>query len=1669
MSTVATGGGGGIFQARVGALYVANMLTGLPTAFSLQGARVQELRFEARYTGAHTDDIYCRISDAKGTQLQLIQCKRGLNATAGDKDFIDGLQGAWRDFLGLENSPFDRACDILVLATISSAKAANQAAKCLCELARASIDLADFLQKLDSNLFNKKHKDTWSAFKTISKETLIEKYTEELVFQLLRRLRIDIHDLAVDSSQELSLVQALLSSGTCNDSGELVWDGLVSYVQEQGITAGTITPSTWLSTAKEGLRAAVSRLTSSSGLGSIAERLSNRAQTQLSLISTSLPNGVHVNRSESVWRVLAGFEERQLVVLTGGPGAGKSAVVSELAPLLRESGPLLFFKAEDLGQPSLAAMQSLSGLPDPLLGIDALLSTAQPTVIIDSLEKALEAQNSGALEELLALVRKNKGARLCITTRSYALNGLYTHFLSSFSCQIVEVPLLTDSEMSAAVAGSPLDELISKDVGVREVLRAPYYLELAFNSINTGVVLLSSSENDLRRMLWTERVAPSTGLPLGLSRRRQIAFDAVCYLRTERFAQFVEAPTDAEAVISLLQDAVLLQDEAERVAPAHDVLEDWALFFQVEREVRSAERDWTALFKKLGVHAGMRRALRSWTAQKSAEGDEDAFALLQAALRPESTIPQLWCDEVAIGLLRSERVEDLIEKLGGNGSFNNVALLQRLSHLLRVACKGPTSIDYSYLADDPANKEHLARIGMAAPVGKAWDVMIGLIAMTFPTLPPEAHSWVAQLAEDAIAHDPSWYQPSQRVANVFNIAEHYCSRDKESWYRGQSIGKRFYALLCRCSGADPARFKVFVDTLIERISCDTNHRDFYAEERLEFLTNVKHCREPAYFSPDLVREAFCALYIETEPRRARHHYSTGWEESLGLSDRAAHKFFPPSTLQGPFRSLLLYSFVKSVHFVVELCNHAATSFAKSNPEEITVISFDKSPNGRPHICGWRFWSAYRGNSVSSDVLKCALMALEERLLIDAKNQPTLVSKALELILEIGESSFTTGLVAGVLMANPSLVTQRMLSIFKYPDFFGDDIARSVGEASALAIHGGHDGLDKERQKERMASNQLPHRRQHLETLVLQLQFNRSDLRDSIFAILDKHTKDLENTIGASDGWRMGLKRMDVRGLKFGEPLGEERLLPLEIAELAPDLKVASDKAELHNQLMNRLATLRLWAGAVTQPGLSSAQGTVDRFSSAAEVYEEFIFLREEFKGQGDTMLFGLDDELPCALIQRWPTDSSDALQWAKDYLLDVTFHYQRNDAWLRSDYIALELRAKTLILLASLDPTLPRVAEALANVITEPVWKVRRSAAIAISEVLRIKQPLVSNILTTGLAQYAEALETSPQKSRDFVDEVRDAKRKALVAALANAEPGRRPEPSSLGAVKEWTIALDAARSEMPETWRVQVLTTLARLVADQEGKPRLDRYDSDYVDFDARLELGDLLAAELLGQRTDQTHIFEVLDYCIENAPELSERVLESTLSGILKREYANAEAFWRVWDRAAGKILSDESLRTSSRRSYSKYEKPLAVLLFGTMRWPISWHDIPLLQHRPDFVANCLEVAGDSRYALERLLALMAGVGRATAVPSALVQLRDAMRRAPADIFDNGNALWDAETVCQVAVHEHRQVLLRNVNLRMSTLDILDCLVIAGSSLAFQLRDYLATSPIAGGDETI
>lgn len=1673
VSPIATGGAGGVFQARVATLYLANMLTGAQTTFGLQGGRVRSLRVEARYTGAHTDDIYCRLQGKSSEWLQLVQCKRGLDAVPSNTDFVESLEGAWRDYLGVEKSPFERSCDVLVIATVAPSTAASRAAKRICELSRASSDLGDLLQKLQSGLFNAQHKRTWESFVTVSKATLEEKYSDVELFSLLRRLRIDIHDLGSDSSQELSLVHALLESDSPGGYGERVWNGLFTYAFEQGVQVGTITPATWKDTASQDLQALVSGVSVRRGLADTVDRFSVRAERQLSLIATSLPNNAHIPRTELIARVIDAFDTHQAVVVAGSAGAGKSGVLAELAPVLVESGPLFFFRADELDHSSLSTVLTSGGMTDGLVGMDTMLEAcARPTVVIDSLEKALESQERGALEELLALVRKHPNVRLCVTTRSYALNALFANFLYQFSLDVVDVPPLTDDEMLHAVAGTPLERLVRIQGHIRDVLRAPFYIRLALTHTASGAAIPGTSTTDIRFVLWSEKVAPTSGQVAHLSTRRRAAFEQVCYARTERFAQFVERPSDAEAILALIQDGVLVSDLADRVAPAHDVLEDWALFFKVEREVRATERDWSRLFEKLGTHAGMRRALRSWIAERSAVNDDDALALLETSLSPtEEGIPQLWRDEVAIGLLRSDAVETLIDKLSLRVNFDNAALLQRLAHLLRVACKGPTSVDYSDTEDSPSYKEARLRLGMAAPVGKAWDILIKLVAEAFPRLSPENHLWVVKLAEDALSHDVEWFRPSRRTKYVFEMAESICIKDEGAWHREETIGKRFFALLCRSCGGAPDRFSAFIESLINRRAQVTSRRDFEADERLTFLVDIRHSREPSRFTPNLVWRVFSSLYLAHGPRERERYGAGRWEEQLGLTALAEHAFFPPSALQGPFRQLLLHALPGSVRMVVELCNHCARSFARAEPGSVLMVPAEESPNGKLHFHCDEFWTAYRGLHVTSYLLNSALMALEERLLLEAKPHPQYVTHVLELILELGESTLTTGLVAGVLSAHPELMTERLLAIFKCPEFFSSDLGRTVHETSALAINGGNDGLDEARQQERIKSNRLEHRKVSLETLLLRLQFDFPHLRDAIFSVLDRHIENLAGAPSAEfDGWRVALKRMDARGLRLGPPTPDGKYRVLEIADLDEDLKLASDEAQLRLGKTNRIAGLRVWAAAVTGRFSTADQKTRDAYNSATEAYSALLRVQAE-DSDNELALFGsLDEDIACAICTKWPDEASQALAWARNEVLQRAAAQREDNARSFGDQSLGEVRAHTVVGLAARDPDQSFIADALANVATEPVWKLRHSAASAVASVLMAEQPALAAIVVDGMAQFAAALEAAEaapyQHGRDKYVDTRVNVRAALACALRDINRLPRPSPTGLRCVKEWLIAISAARTEEPATWRVDALLCLVHLAVEAEQRPRTYRDEEESIDYEAKVGLARVFASELLAPpETSSTALFDMLEHCIDGAPELGAQTLEAALLESDRAGFKNADALWRIWDIAMRKVFVDEALRMEDRWYRSKHEKSLAVLLFASVPWREDLRDLSLLHSRARFIPDALAAVGDTRRGLRYLLRLAAGVGRVSAVPGSLPALRSALSRAPSDLLADSNCLWNAETICHVAVHEHRETLLRDVRLRRATLDILDRLVDAGSSLAFQLRDYLATSPPASG----
>jgi hypothetical protein len=1654
-SPVSTGGGGILFQARTQALYVANMLTGLPTAPGVAGGRVLSVRFEARYTGAHTDDIYCEVEAPSSERWRcFVQCKRKFDVIESDSTFADAYQAAWRDWL--DQGPFRRSRDTLSIASTAPASTSLDAAREVCQLARASDDLADFLKKLKApGLKAKRVPEAWRVFCELSKPMLDTAYSDDQVLAFTKRLRLDVHDLGSDDTQEMVMLGASLGAWCSQpEKGELFRAALTEYCLEMGQKPGTATAASWRTSAPAALQEAFDAgIAGATGATAGWVKLVARAEHQLGLVGTALPNGVHLDRPTVQEELLTRAAEHPLVVVTGDAGVGKSGAIATAARGLAAGNPILFFRADELDYPSLDASLVATGVTSGVLVLNAAFQAHERVVlVIDSLEKALEFEKRGALEELLGLAAKHKSVRVVITVRSYALAALLANFLYTSSFGLVEVEPLSDEELSTALAASNFAAGEQKSEQLRKVLRIPFYLKLAIARRTSAGALPTLTAGELRKFLWEEAVSPSAS-KAGLAQRRRLVFDTTCFTRTERLTQFVDPPSDAEAVESLKRDGILVADGHGRVAPGHDVLEDWSLYFRVEREVARAEQDWPALFDALGTHSGLRRAFRSWTSDQADLGNKDALALLaHCVTSPE--VPALWRDEAFIGLLRSDAAERLLRIFEPELVKNDFTLLRRVTHILRVACKGPAKTHGAPFDDSELAKEAHIRAAMTTPVGESWTHVVSMVDKHKSSFAPGTWSWVAALLEDAVKAC-TWYAPTSLSKAIHNVAAYYVHSFDEAWSRNDGgLHKRFFTLFIAGVANDPERVRDHLNALIARVrAARARRRDFQAEERLSYTLTFLNSVAPAVYIPLSLWGALLALHVsgENEDEEDDDFRSSDWRRgaSFGFKDQGVSPFFPASCMSGPFRHLLTYHPQMAVRFIVTLANNAAAHFMGFTENRVVVIPPEQSPNGREHLHSEELWLSYRGLAVSDDLLASALMALEERLLSDALAEPARATERLDWLLENGTSTLTTAVAASVVAAHPHAFTAQFLRLARCPDFFLADRRRSAGERMSLAVLGGQDGLDKYRQKERTDSNNLPHRQLDLESVALKLQLE-GKCRDEVFAALDEHIRKLESQPASErdDVWRVALKRMDLRGLKLGPPVGTGSYRILEIADLDPDLAAKSKVAEERMAHANRRARLQLWA--------ASAAGRREKddeplFQDARAVLTALHQVHEH-ESEGEAEIYsGFDQQVAAGLaLEMFGQDPvSDA--WA---LEQVSADCVANLHVARDVWVAV---ARALVRLLAVRRDDVGIRKSIANVAFHRDREVRSALAEAVNEFHSELTDNVVSALALSLGRYAELVgnaRSRPWPKRDGA--YRAARRLARwemlkrLAGVTVAEPALTGTPTH---VRDWVNAVRAARKLAAWDWRLRTLHGLTNLAAEAENS----RPGARDVDYGSRRLIGRLFASELLRTDDEGARALSRLKGLITTSPEFSAEVLQDVLLAVDGDQYKGARRLWAVWDGAASVAFAAPSLR--SGHAYH-LEKVVRQLLFVDVPWNEGLHHLALFEERPTYLTDCLLQVGDTHVGLAGCLEVMTTVARQSSIPSALPALRDAVVKHGASAFTPMNTQWNAELICRVAVHRHREQLMKSKPLREAVLDVLTVLVDAGSSIGFQLRDYLATA---------
>jgi hypothetical protein len=108
------------------------------------------------------------------------------------------------------------------------------------------------------------------------------------------------------------------------------------------------------------------------------------------------------------------------------------------------------------------------------------------------------------------------------------------------------------------------------------------------------------------------------------------------------------------AVQALVADELLVQESGTGfVAPAHDVLEDWALVRWVAHLFASFQQNVKKFFEELGHEFPIRRGYRQWLQEVLVTSELRATRSFLDKVLASAAVPSYWKDETIVSVLLS--------------------------------------------------------------------------------------------------------------------------------------------------------------------------------------------------------------------------------------------------------------------------------------------------------------------------------------------------------------------------------------------------------------------------------------------------------------------------------------------------------------------------------------------------------------------------------------------------------------------------------------------------------------------------------------------------------------------------------------------------------------------------------------------------------------------------------------------------------------------------------------------------------------------------------------------------------------------------------------------------------------------------------------------------------
>ena len=1681
-SPAATGGAGTTFEQHVGAYWLAQLLVGAIPPIAID-TTVAEVSFQTERLGWHTDDFLVVCTFGTVSRNLACQVKRSFRVSASDHECVQAVTDFWRDF---NASHFSKDHDRLVLVTRRGTTTLLEHFVGLLDCARAARDGVEFEQRLATEGFISATAVRYcSELRKIIGKVEGKLVTAADIWPFLRALHVLSLDLHSSTRQTEAHIKSMLAL-TATDGDAAVasagasWNELIVEASAAMVASGSL--------RRENLPAATRGRHGAIGTNErrVLQALRDHTVPVLRAIHSTLGDSLHLRRAALVQELLDSLENAQVVLVTGPAGCGKSAVGKDAVGLLGLDHFLFGFRVEEFAEAHLDTTLAAAQVPANWNKLRAILGAQdRKVVLVESVERLLEKTTRDAFTDLMTLVAEDSGLRILLTCRDYSVDQVRTSFMQPHRIKhtIVRVPPLEDTEIAEAEVVYPELAIPLKSPALRDILRNPFVLDKAIDIPWASEKTRPQTESEFRALFWREIVGRGDRVSPTMGRQREEVLQRIAVRRARALSAHVPATgLDTAVVESLRSDSLITSsdDNPLLVATAHDVVEDWAILQWLE-EQHLAEASFKTLSDAIGAHPAVRRSFRKWVGELVERDAVAADRLFQAAVS-ETEISMQFRDDTLVSLLKAPSAPGFLARHETQLLANDRTLLKRVIHLLRVACVKTPDWLAAVVGQRPI---------INVPDGPAWPAVLRVVYRNLKAFTADERALVLGLVEDAVRDVSRWAPDLEGAEDVTGIA--YWLLDGLRGYGGDEPRKRVLTVIAKIPKADATGFEAALrgHTEVEE------RRDIVAKDFQELIYTGIEGMPAARDLPDVVISVAADYLLASEEdiddERRYAHRSLDIDLYFGIKEGLRHDSFPPSAMRGPWASLLRYHPKKALDFYINVFNHSADWYAHSRLHDRlekawkVELTFADGTTREQWMNG-RLWGLYRGMTVGPYPLMSMLMALESWLLEVGQKEPERLDAILVDILRRSDNAALVAVVASAATACPHAAGEGLLVLLSVREYIAVDRSRLVGEQQMAGMAGiippmraDHQVYDMERKQ----AGALPHRQQDLEAAVANLQLGPFAPR--VHGLLDNHLVALppkEQQDEDDHLWRLAIHRMDLRqytvsdtpSQEIPEPKAEDGDSPRQYVRFMPkpaeaDLQKLVDERTSDAAATNARLGVLMW-------GIQAFRREVGKYNPAqwAAKLADAQPMDDQAEAD-DPSRHGPGVVAAVCIRDRWDDMTSAQRDWCVDRACAEVMRHADDTTRIQNNPMAAD-RACAFVLATllrkPLDPTrTERVKTAFAAALTHPVEQVRWYATWSIDDTVWAADRALAlrcvNAIATeaGIIDKAQGTEkarpynerrnfgditaevTTDIRARFWKDEgVAEHAHVTVDVSKRFGADALKPMLGILGRVPQdpITIAAFTRASRMLAGW----------WTSDDDRRDR-----GGYRDFQTESDVSKRIQEFLL--RTSLEAAEGVLAPLLA-AVDRHSRELQDVMQGLtgLQDTDPNTSQYWFLWGLIADAVKRAEWIAHLDTDRHPDGTELLSAV-FLTSYWKDDVRHWQSLDGYADRVHALFDALPATSIVLDDYVRFLYHIGERS-LPDAFMRVGDALRRGNTQaMLAKSNTVFMLEVLLQRYVYGRPLELKRDIRIRDAVLFILDCLVEAGSSAAFRMRDDFVT-PAAG-----